>query len=260
MENPWLDRRVVGFAHQGGALEGPPNTIEAMRRAREAGASSLEFDVHRTRDGHLVLQHDPEIVVGGRTMVIAAHDLVELRAAQADLATLDEALTGFPTVPLGVEIKALDAAGPAAQRLAAEVDARPLIVSAFSPRTLRAVRSADARLETSPAWPATLAFWLASRVWLAPPLGKGHVALQVSLRLGQLPVLKKIPAVRRLRLADRRLVRAAHRRGYAVHVWTLNDEETMREAIDIGADGIFTDRPSVLTGVLSAANLRWSAS
>jgi glycerophosphoryl diester phosphodiesterase len=48
--NPWPARRVIGFAHPGGAAEGPASTIETMKRARRNGAAALKFDVHLTRD------------------------------------------------------------------------------------------------------------------------------------------------------------------------------------------------------------------
>ena len=255
--NPWLARRVISFAHQGGAAEGPPNTIEAMKLARRNGTAGLEFDLHVTRDTKLVLNHDPELVVDGRTVKIADQSLDEIRSIKPDMATVEEVLVEFPEVPLTVEVKAPEAAEIAARTLANEPGNRPVIVTAFAPGTVATVRRVSPNVDTAPGWPTILGFWLMSRMWLAAPIGTGHVALQVSLRLDQVAVVKRIPLIRRLRVADRRLVRAAHRRGLAVHVWTLNDEGAMGAALDAGADGIFTDRPSVLTRTLQAAGVHW---
>jgi patatin-related protein len=258
--NPWLSRRVIGFAHQGGALEGPPGTIEAMTRALSNGAAALEFDLHLSRDGALVVHHDRVLVVGERSLRIADSELSALRSLLPDLATLDDVLRSFPRVPLTVEIKAKAAAEPAARMLAdrAVGTAGPLIVTAFSPSTVAAVRRAAPSLDTAPGWPTILLFWLASRVGVALPLrARGVVALQVSLDLQGVAVVKKLPFVRALHVADRRLVNAAHRRSLAVHVWTLNDEPSIHAALSAGADGVFTDRPSVLTAVLDAAGQRW---
>src|SRR5687768_2375516 len=83
-ENPWLQRRVFHWAHQGGAKEGPSNTLFAMDRALAAGAHGLEFDVHRTHDGQLVLAHDKRL---DRTTngsgEIAERPLEELRRLDA---------------------------------------------------------------------------------------------------------------------------------------------------------------------------------
>ena len=48
-DNPWLERRVLAYAHQGGAKEAPSSTLYAMRRALEHGATGIELDVHATR-------------------------------------------------------------------------------------------------------------------------------------------------------------------------------------------------------------------
>src|ERR1700687_756037 len=59
--NPWLDRRVLNYAHQGGAREAPSSTLFALHRAVAAGADALELDVHDTADGHLVVCHDETV-------------------------------------------------------------------------------------------------------------------------------------------------------------------------------------------------------
>jgi glycerophosphoryl diester phosphodiesterase len=119
------------------------------------------------------------------------------------------------------------------------------------------VQRAAPELDTAPGWTTNMGFWLASRLRHSPRLGNGHVAIQVPLRLDQVKFVKRIPLLRRLRIADRRLVDAAHRRGVAVHVWTLNDEASMRTALQVDVDGIFTDRPSLLTATLVAADRHW---
>src|SRR5688500_7258309 len=94
--NPWLDRRVIGFAHQGGAKEGPPGTLEAMQLARRNGASALEFDVHRSADGELVVHHDAVVVRNGESLRIKDSKLPDLRRLHPRLATMDELLAAFP--------------------------------------------------------------------------------------------------------------------------------------------------------------------
>lgn len=257
-ENAWLGRRVIGIAHQGGAAEGPPNTIETMRKAMANGSAALEFDVHVTRDFQLVLHHDPEFIVEGKAVEIADTKLDALRALKPDLATVGEVLAAFPEVPLTVEVKAPAAAELTARMLAEESGGRPVIVTAFASGTVAVVKRVAPGLDTAPGWTTNFGFWLISRLWSSPPLGKGHVALQLPFRLDQVAIVKRIPLLRRLRIADRRLVNAAHRRGLAVHVWTLNDGETMRAAVGFGADGIFTDDPSELTTTLEATGNYWS--
>ena len=61
MANPWLDRRPLNYAHQGGAREAPSSTLHAMRQALSAGADGLELDLHVTADRHLVVCHDATV-------------------------------------------------------------------------------------------------------------------------------------------------------------------------------------------------------
>ena len=57
-------------------------------------------------------------------------------------------------------------------------------------------------------------------------------------------------ALSRVRIVDARFVRTAHRRGIAVHVWTIDEPAEMHRLLDLGVDGIMTDRPEVLRDVL----------
>ena len=80
MSNPWLRRRVLNYAHQGGAKEAPSSTMHAFRTAVANGADALEMDVHATADGELVVCHDATLdrTTEG-TGRIADHPLAHLR-------------------------------------------------------------------------------------------------------------------------------------------------------------------------------------
>ncbi len=79
-QNPWLERRVLNIAHQGGESEFPSNTLYAFRRSVRAGADMLELDVGVTRDGTVVVMHDTTVnrTTNGRGTV-ASHTLKKLR-------------------------------------------------------------------------------------------------------------------------------------------------------------------------------------
>src|SRR5829696_6558032 len=82
--NPWLERRVLNIAHQGGESEFPSNTLYAFRRAVRAGADMLELDVGVTRDSKVVVMHDTTVnrTTNGRGTV-ASHTLKQLRSLDA---------------------------------------------------------------------------------------------------------------------------------------------------------------------------------
>jgi glycerophosphoryl diester phosphodiesterase len=229
-----------------------------MLLARANGIHALEFDVHRTSDDQVVLHHDAVVVEGARALKIADTSLEGLRSVKPDLATMDQVLTEFPGVPMTVEVKARNAAEPATRKLAAETTERLVIVSSFKPLIVLSIKRHGAGLDTAPAWPTVILFCLLSRVGIPGPVGRRHVALQVPLRLDAVSVVKRIPCVRTLRLCDKRFVRAAHERGLAVHVWTLDEEADIVQALDAGADGIMSDKPTVLMNLLEGRGVSWS--
>src|ERR1700689_2026557 len=114
------------YAHRGAAVELPENTLPAFRLALELGADAIETDAHLTRDGHVVLSHDPSGErCAGVPRAIRQSTLAEVRAwdmghafrerhpgAPAErflIPTLDELLTQLPGVPLNVDVKDHDA-------------------------------------------------------------------------------------------------------------------------------------------------------
>lgn len=268
MSNLWCSRRIIGWAHQGGPEGGrPPNTIETMCHAQTTGIQALEFDVHLTGgnegDRKLVLHHDKRLSPEAKGRRIATCTFEQLRKDKPDLATLDEALEAFPGTPVTVEVKAHGAAKRTAQRLRAEVGHRPLIVTAFWPWTVWTIKHTARELDTSPAWPTILVFWALSRVGIAAPIARRHVALQPALRLDQVAIVKRIPLVRRISVCDAKFVRRAHERDLAVHVWTVNTLADMQRLLapDQPAkdkvDGIMTDEPSLLMAVLQPTGDSW---
>jgi glycerophosphoryl diester phosphodiesterase len=79
-DNPWLAKRVLNIAHQGGEDEFPSNTLYAFKRAVKAGADMLELDVGVTEDGKVVVSHDTTLdrTTNGHG-TIESHALKEIR-------------------------------------------------------------------------------------------------------------------------------------------------------------------------------------
>lgn len=284
MDNPWLGRRVLNYAHQGGAREAPSSTLFALRQAVAAGADALELDVHATADGELVVCHDATVdrTTGGHG-AIADLTLADVQAldnaywwvagevvapgrpdrdypyrgrapaeAAFGVASLREVLEEFGGVFLNLDIKqtAPDVA-PYEARLAAllrEFGRRDdVIVASFLDHATEAFSAVAPEIPTSYGTGATALFWQAVHGGEDPPTPRsGQVALQVPTEFQGLTVV------------DEPFVAAAHRRGLAVHVWTIDDAEEMRRLVDLGVDGIMTDRPSVLDGVLREMGAGWT--
>jgi glycerophosphoryl diester phosphodiesterase len=280
----WLERKVIAYAHQGGAWESPSSTLHAIAHALEAGATGIELDVHATADGELVVCHDATVdrtTAGQGT--IASFTLAELREmdfsywwipgadvtpgrpaadypfrgrAPADpsfgIATLREVLERFPGVVLNLDIKqTAPVVAPYEEslaRLLAEYGrTNDVIVASFLDPATDAFRHFAPTVPTSAGTIATAESWRAVQAGEDLP-DLAAVAFQVPERQGDLVVV------------DERFVGAAHRAGKAVHVWTVNDTESMERLVGLGVDGIISDRPTALCGVLASRGVAWDGS
>jgi glycerophosphoryl diester phosphodiesterase len=278
----WLERRVIAYAHQGGAWEAPSSTLHAIAHALEAGATGVELDVHATADGELVVCHDATVdrtTAGHGT--IASFTLAQLREmdfsywwipgadvtpgrpdadypvrgrAPSDrslgIATLREVLERFPGVVLNLDIKqTAPVVAPYEEslaRLLAEFGRMDdVIVASFLDPATDAFRGVAPSVPTSAGTVATAEAWRAVQAGEDLPESPA-VAFQVPERQGDLVVV------------DEKFVAAAHRAGKAVHVWTVNDTESMERLLDLGVDGIISDLPTTLCGVLRARRVDWN--
>jgi glycerophosphoryl diester phosphodiesterase len=282
MSNLWLERRVLNFAHQGGAREGPSSTLLAMRRAVAAGAHALELDVHATADRELVVCHDATVdrTTDG-TGAIAALRLEELQVldnaywwvpgevvapgrpdfeypcrglapddASLRIATLREVLEEFPDVFLNLDIKQTAPAVEPYEELLADLlhdygRSDDVIVASFQDSSVATFATFAPEIATSYGTTGTALFLGALRDGSEPAV-VADVAFQVPTEfLG-------------MTIVDEAFVAAAHRHGVAVHVWTIDDTAEMGHLLDIGVDGIITDRPAVLARLLSEREVAWA--
>lgn len=263
---PYLDPTPVAFAHRGGAALWPENTLEAFRGALELGFRYIETDLHMTRDGAIVCFHDATLE---RTTdgVGRLRDLRldRLRALDAGyrftpdgerfpfrgqgivVPTLEEALALHPALRLNVEIKQREPAMEAALwRAIDRLDAhdRLLVAAEHDPlvHRFRALRP-GASMPTSPGARGVFRFWAGVRTGLHRFDRYPFDALQVPVAWNGLTVV------------DRAFVEAAHDHRLRVHVWTIDEPDEMHRLLDLGVDGVMTDRPDRLAEVFAARGL-----
>ena len=233
----------IALAHRGGAGEAAENSPAAFERAVSLGFRFIETDVRATRDGHALVLHDATLertsdLAGAVAALPLAHAARAVLADGTSPITLVEALRRWPTVRFNVDVKSDDAVAP----FLAAVDAASawdrVCAASFSTARLRRLRGlAGPRLATSMG-PAEV-----SRLVLAASAGTQACAAQVPMRAGRIP------------LVTARFVHRAHARGLHVHVWTVDDPAQMHALLDLGVDGIVSDRPSVLRRVLDERGL-----
>jgi glycerophosphoryl diester phosphodiesterase len=243
------------YAHRGAPLERPENSLEGFQVALACGADALEIDVHMTRDGHVVVAHDPDGTrTAADTRAVRACTLEEIkrwdigrgpgllcpRGAACCMPTLDEVLAAFPAVPLNVDVKQSEPSmlAPLLRVIAAHDAHARVLLTSFSARTTRAIRALGYR------GPTGLGRGEAALAVLAPgPLLRGFALggrrLQVPLRSGP------------LRLDRRQVVDKAHAHGLAVDYWVVNDPGEAERLLELGADGIVTDDVRAMAGLFA---------
>jgi glycerophosphoryl diester phosphodiesterase len=244
--HPYLDwPGPIPFAHRGGTSSAPENTLPAFEHAVDLGYRHLETDVHLTTDGRLVAFHDADLRrTCGVERTIAGSTWDELREVLVDgrepIPLMTDLLDRFPDARFNIDCKS-DAAAPALVDL---VRSRHLLdrvcIGAFSHSRLRKIRALlGPGLITCMSPPEVASLRLSGRVSGTAP------------RIAQVPVrAAETGAGRRVVVVTRRFVERAHRNGVAVHVWTIDDADEMHRLLDLGVDGIMTDRPEVLRDVL----------
>ncbi len=239
--HPFLDwPGPLAFAHRGGASDHPENTMPAFQHAVDLGYTFLETDVHATADGVLVAFHDSELDrVTDRTGVIDDLPWSDVSRARVDgrepIPRFEELMEQFPDHRVNIDCKAdsaVDALIASLRRLGC-LDR--VLVGGFSDARLRRLRSEFGDALCTSFGPAQVT---ALRLTGRAPWG-GQVA-QVPVRSG--PVT----------LVNERFVERAHRRDLQVHVWTIDEPEEMHRLLDLGVDGLMTDRPWQLKDVLVA--------
>jgi glycerophosphoryl diester phosphodiesterase len=223
------------IAHRGASGERPENTLPAYELAVAQGADMIEIDLHRTRDGAVVVTHDEELAGLGGRGEIADATLAEVRALDAGggerVPTLAEVLDRFgERIPFNLEIKrgsAAEYAGLEAE-VAADLARRGIgermLFSSFYDPVLRRLR------EVSP---------------------EARIGLLISRRFPD-GAIERARALGAEALHPERalvtpaLVEQAHAAGLAVYVFTVDDPDEMARLLALGVDGLFTNFPARL--------------
>jgi glycerophosphoryl diester phosphodiesterase len=254
-------RPTLHISHRGGSACAPENTMLAFREAIERWKTDvLELDVHATRDGVLVVHHDPIVdrcTDGtGAIATMTAGELAALdaghrftvdgkdfphRARGVRIPRFRELLDAFPSMHLNVELKS-EAAG--AERLfvdelrAANAIDRVCIGSEDDALGARLHALLPDACHFYPR-DALTTLVMAIKSGAPAPSDDRFAVLDMPLFFGE------------TRLVDDAFLTAARAMGKWVNVWTVDDEAEMRRCVREGVGGVMTDRPDVLRRVLS---------
>ena len=256
--------RVI--AHRGDSRNYPENTLPAFESAVRMGIDVVETDIHLTKDGVLVIWHDPTLERNtdgsGR---IEDHTLEELRRFDAGytftqdggktfpfrgkgvrICTLAEALEHCPGQRFNIDLKTkCPEIVDEFIKVIREHDAVDRVVGAsFHLSNLKRLRRLAPDFLTSITTAEVVPLLFRQKTHTLPKAFKRKIIFQIPMAAG--PVKVVTPA----------FVKAMHQRGAVVMVWTINDEETMRRLFEMGVDSVMTDDPALVIKVADEMNIR----
>lgn len=251
--HPYLDRPgPLALAHRGFSLNGLENSMAAFAAAVELDYDYIETDVHATADGVVVALHDATLDrVTDRTGAVAELPWSEVSRALIGgvepVPALEDVLGSWPSLRVNIDVKSPGAVAPLARVLDRTRAHDRVCVASFSDARRRAVLRRLAAPVASSAGQSLIAAFVAAASTpglrgFAGSLLRGVDCLQVPATFRGRPVVT--PAT----------VAAAHAAGRPVHVWTVNEPAEMRRLLDLGVDGLITDRADLLRDVLESRN------
>lgn len=245
---PYLDSvHPVAIAHRGYSREGLENSLRAFRAAMDLGYRYLETDINTTADGVTVVFHDPTL---DRTTdangTIAELPFSHVRAARIGgrepIATLDEFVTALPDARLNIDVKDAGSVQPMIRAIEKHGLHDRVCVASFSEKRRRQVLAGLSRPVASSPGKWLLALYFLLSPWLPAPI--------IRRLMRSVDVLQVPTHIGRLALVTAATVRRSHRLGLKMHVWTINDSAQMHALLDLGVDGVMTDRADLLAQVM----------
>ena len=224
---------VIVIGHRGACTYAPENSLESFEKAIELGADLIELDVHLTGDREAVVIHDEKIdrTANGRgkvrDMSLETLRTFKLKSGEK-IPTLAEVLERFSgQCGFVIDMKAKFAELPVYEAVAEKGLLSGVIFSSTDGTQLLELKVKDKNTR--------LAFICGDKKMNFIKIATSVKAEAVHLKA---------------KLVKPEVVEKAHSEGLKVNVWTVNRPKKMIKLIDMGVDGIITDRPDVLMGVL----------
>jgi glycerophosphoryl diester phosphodiesterase len=248
------------IAHRGGYSLGPESTLYTLQRALDIGVDVLEVDIRTTKDGQPILLHDRTVdrTTNG-TGPVNNFTLAKLKTLDAGYrwspdhgqtyplrgkgltnATLAEVFKAFPNARINIEIKESGTTeiSSICRLIRTYQKTNLVMVASFDVSQLKEFREQCPEVATSAGAREAFLFYGLQWVHLENLYSPSAQALQVPEYYGSRQVVTP------------RFLKAAHNRNMRVHVWTVNDTQSMQQLINLGVDGIMTDYPEKLLGLL----------
>jgi glycerophosphoryl diester phosphodiesterase len=257
------------IAHQGGDGVWPGDTMYAYENAVKIGADVLEMDAHITKDGQIVLMHDEKVdrTTDGSGLIedLTLPELKQLDAAYKwsnddgktfpyrgqgiQVPTLEELFQKFPQMRYVIEIKLTQ--NPIDKPLCDLIRQYGMqdnvVIASFHDEAMQNFRKTCPEVATSASRGEVTKFVLLGKVFLSGFIAPQYQSIQPPYDPSEsmnIPIMTK------------RFIREAHAKNVKVEPWTVDDPVLMKQYVEWGVDGIITDRPDLMIGVLKELGIK----
>ena len=241
------DYNFFGFVHRGGDEEKTENTLEAFQYSSDLGFVFMETDVQSTLDGKVVIFHDETLErVAGINKKVSQLTFQEIKKIDlingGKIPSLEETLASFPNLRFNIDIK-VDSAVKETLKIIKQNNAFDRVcLAAFSTKRLNLIRRLAGPELCSSMGQAEIVRLLLNSFGLKLRISSGLCA--------QVPVSQF-----GITIVSNRFVKKVHALNKLIHVWTIDEKEEMFRLIDLGVDGLMTDKPTVLKKAMLERNL-----
>ena len=238
--------KILIFAHRGASSIAPENTLKAFNKAIELKADYIEFDVHQSKDGEIVIMHDGNTLrATGHLGLISKKTLAELKELDCGegekIITIQELIEiAKGKIGLNCEIKARGFAEKIVKILSEADIVETTIVSSFKHDILLRIKNLDSRIKLASLEP-TRTGWI--KTWLSR---KKLLNVAIENRFYAINPFHK--------LVNLKFVHQAHKNNIKIFPWTANSDSTIKRLIKIGVDGIITNEVSKAKEILNSLN------
>ena len=261
--------KFFGFVHRGGDEEKTENTLEAFQYSSDLGFVFMETDVQSTSDGRVVIFHDDDLKrIAGLDKKIK--DLTFDEVTNIDLInggkipSLEETLFSFPNLRFNIDIKTNSAVEESIKIIKSHEALTRVCLASFSNKRIRRIRklagsqscTSMSQLEVVNAIFHVLAENLGSGINLRRKM-RGDEAyfkskwMRTTIPFNGIPDCAQVPVGQwGIPIVTQSFIRIMNLLGKFVHVWTIDEPEEMNRLIDLGVDGLMTDKPSILKSTL----------
>lgn len=239
-------KNVLLIGHAGASKLAPANTLKSFQKAIDLGADYIEFDVHISRDGEIVIIHDRNtFATTGHSRLIKSMSLKELKTLNAgngeQVPTLQELIEiAKDKIGLQIEVKARRMAERLVSILKKENLIESSIISSFLHDELLKIQKIEPKIKLATLEPIEYPWrdnWEYRKRLIKKVVDHDFYAIHP-----------------REDIVNKRLIEYAHESNIKVHVWTINDKNQMRNCINFGIDGIITDDIEAAKEVLNRNN------